>query len=75
MADIVSIRRGVLQEAPGDGGSGAPCRAVPTSRPAPDWLELCRVEFCRRYYEQQFGYLLQRVAMPNVRAGDVRPAP
>lgn len=48
-------------------------RVVPDSLPAPDWIELCRREFCRRYYYQS-GYLRPQVEMPDERVGDVRPA-
>lgn len=54
---IIPIRRGV--EAPGESGPGdmqiadvTHPRSVPNSRPATDWLELCRKEFIRRYWEE-----------------------
>lgn len=51
---------------------------IPDSRPAPDpivaFVELCRVEFNRRWHEDQFGYGRPPVAMPDERVGDVRPA-
>lgn len=53
---IIHIR-GEL-EAPRDSGSGdkplPSCRAaaVPDSRPAPDWIEAARQEFCRRWWDE-----------------------
>lgn len=51
MNNIIPIRRGL--EAPGDSGPGASSpEQMSHSRPATDWLELCRKEFCRRYYAE-----------------------
>ena len=56
MSTIIPIRGGV--EAPRESGPGetpvllSQASAVPTSRPATDWLELCRKEFIRRYWEE-----------------------
>jgi hypothetical protein len=51
--NVIQLRRGV--EAPDDGGPGAPCRAVPDSRPASpsdEWLEAARQAFLRRWWDE-----------------------